>query len=107
MNGDTPVYDQMMRELAAFPALPSPAKGDTYEWLGVTVTVTRVAGDGTWADVACELDGHTWTKRQPLPLPAEAELVTVGEPSTVDDLYDEALASAEAEDAAEAEDEPC
>lgn len=100
---ESPVYDQMMRELVAFPALQSPAKGDTYEWLGVLVTVTRVATDGTWADVSCELDGHTWTKRQPLPLPEEAELVCrtsepEPEPSTVAVEDDEELAQAEDED---------
>lgn len=102
---DTPIFDQMRHELVGFPAPHGPAKGDVYEWLGVTVTVQRLAKDGTWADLSCALDGHTWTKRQPLPLPAEAELVATD--AAVAEEYDTALTAAEDEGAALAGDEPC
>lgn len=51
-------------------------KGDTFTWEDVVIVqVTRVAEDGTWADVACRRVGDpdcvccTWTKRQLLPFP--------------------------------------
>lgn len=51
---------------------------DKYEWMGVTMEVTRVAKDGSWADFLCSRAGaqvtapSTWPKRHKLPLPAEA-----------------------------------
>lgn len=49
----------------------------------VLVKVTRVARDGSWADLWCT-DGHrTWGKRQPLPLP---EGLTPREWTTADAL---------------------
>lgn len=70
MNG-TPIYDEMTTDLVAFPeaVLADVSKGDTFTWLdSVTVTVTRVAADRSWADLHCESCGRTWSKRQPLPL---------------------------------------
>lgn len=84
MTEDTPIYDQMISDLTTFThAGQTVGKGDVFTWLGVTVTVARVAADGTWADLLCELDGHTWTKRQPLPLPDE--VAHVGTASSVPD----------------------
>jgi hypothetical protein len=56
------------------------AKGDRFTWMDATVTVLRVARDGTWADMDCHpAVGVGWTKRQPLPMPAEAVRVDVQE----------------------------
>ena len=57
--------------------ISSVEKGDRLDWSGVAVEVTRVARDGSWADVRCThpVDG-TWTKRQQLPLPAGTVRVT-------------------------------
>lgn len=57
-----------------------PVKGTTFFWMGAHLTVTRVARDFSWADVKCEQyrfdELHaSWTKRQRLPFPPEAELV--------------------------------
>lgn len=50
-------------------------KGDNYTWRDeVAVQVTRVAKDGSWADLYCEVMGNIgggWAKRMPLPLPEE------------------------------------
>lgn len=51
--------------------------GDNYTWKGsVAVQVTRVASDGTWADIVCQNYGDTgmgtmWTKRISLPFPED------------------------------------
>lgn len=45
------------------------AKGEKLDWNGVTLTVTRAARDGAWADLKCFRGGREWTKRQRLPLP--------------------------------------
>lgn len=70
---DTPVYDDMVTELVAFPVatLTEVSAGDTFTWLDeVTITVQRVAKDRTWCDLRCECGDRTWTKRQSLPLSA-------------------------------------
>lgn len=72
---DTPVYDQMLRELACYPGdLVGARKGDTYTWLGeITILVTRVAGDGSWVDLRChDIHGREWAKRQMLTSEASA-----------------------------------
>lgn len=43
-------------------------KGDRLLWMGVSVSVLRVAADGTWADVKCRYGNKVWSKRQPLPM---------------------------------------
>jgi hypothetical protein len=60
-----------------------PIKGTVFFWMGVHLTVKRVASDFSWADVQCEQYRQdelqsTWAKRQPLPFPDEAELVIAG-----------------------------
>lgn len=51
------------------------AKGDLFIWTvgtrndSVSVKITRVAKDQTWADILCWGGRGVWTKRQPLPLP--------------------------------------
>jgi hypothetical protein len=48
-------------------------RGEWYSWNGVSIRISRVARDCTWADIWC-WDGETyWTKRQPLPLPEGTE----------------------------------
>lgn len=49
-----------------------------YEWKGCHLLVIRVAEDQSWADIfVYQRDsGATWCKRQPLPLPPEAQLIT-------------------------------
>jgi hypothetical protein len=37
----------------------------------VYVEVTRVAKNGTWADIRCYTWASSWAKRQPLPLPPD------------------------------------
>lgn len=55
-----------------------PHKGDLFEWQDHAVIVTRVAKDGTWADIRVHHPfGATWTKRQPLPIPADWEFIGV------------------------------
>jgi hypothetical protein len=49
--------------------LALPVKGDNYDWNGIRVLVTRVARDGTWADITAVSNLTVWTKRQPLPFP--------------------------------------
>lgn len=51
--------------------------GDKFIWrhddapdVPVYVEVTRVARDGSWADIHCHTWGGFWTKRQRMPLPA-------------------------------------
>jgi hypothetical protein len=44
-------------------------KGDRLDWDGISIEVTRVARDGTWADIRCQDYPAMWTKRQPLPMP--------------------------------------
>jgi hypothetical protein len=72
---DTPLYDAMIRDLATSPLAARTVlrRGDELDWMGVHLVVTRVARDGSWADVQCRSGEHTWTKRQPLPLPAAEE----------------------------------
>lgn len=68
-EGDKPEHS-----VWSFPLAPAPmltvAKGDRLDWNGVTVVVTRMAKDGTWADIRCDDGELSWSKRQPLPLPA-------------------------------------
>ena len=46
----------------------TPAKGERYRWMGVYLTVLRVARDGTWADICCYVHSlGMWTKRQQIP----------------------------------------
>lgn len=52
------------------------AKGERLTWRHdddpdhpVYIEVTRVARDGTWADIRCHTFADSWSKRQPLPLP--------------------------------------
>lgn len=82
----TPIYDQILRQVAGFPVdwLHDVSKGDTVLWMGVTVTITRMAGNRSWVDLHCEQDGHTWTKRLTLPVeePAAAEPEPEPEPAT-------------------------
>lgn len=61
----TPLYDAMIRELATSPLTTRTElrKGDAWDWMGVHLVVTRVARDGSWADVACRCGDQTWTKR--------------------------------------------
>lgn len=58
-------------------------RGDRFLWNGdVAVIVTRVARDGTWADMSCRFVlggkpwGKPWTKRHALPLPPAYRPVT-------------------------------
>ncbi len=51
-------------------------RGDQFVWRHddepekpVYIEVTRVARDGSWADIRCCTWAVAWTKRQPLPLP--------------------------------------
>jgi hypothetical protein len=53
-----------------------PAADQRYTWQGLTYTITRVARDGSWADITVEGVGG-WTKRQPLPLPSGSMLIGV------------------------------
>lgn len=48
-------------------------RGDRLIWQDVEILVIRVARDKSWADVRCrDLEsGAVWSKRQPLPLPAD------------------------------------
>lgn len=47
-------------------------KGDEFVWHGVEIRVARVAKDATWADIIVwPAAGPGWTKRQPLPFPAD------------------------------------
>lgn len=39
----------------------------------VQIEVTRVAKDGTWADIVCSTGSARWSKRQPLPMPEGVE----------------------------------
>lgn len=50
-------------------------RGEHYRWEGVRMVVTRVAKDGTWADIACASGDMQWRKRQPLPMPPGTEPV--------------------------------
>lgn len=65
VGSETPVYDQLLRELVGFPAwqLAEANKGIEYMWHGVQVTVTRVAGDRSWVDLQCVQGADTWTRR--------------------------------------------
>lgn len=48
-------------------------KGDQFAWMGTKLTVRSVARDGSYANVLVQQQGGaSWTKRQPLPLPADA-----------------------------------
>ena len=56
-----------------------PRRGDRYEWHGVDIGITRVAADGTWADITVSPpSGAGWTKRQPLPFPSDFVAVDRG-----------------------------
>jgi hypothetical protein len=51
-------------------------RGDRYIWrhasapdVHVYIYITRVARDGSWADIRCCTWLRGWSKRQPLPLP--------------------------------------
>jgi hypothetical protein len=62
-------------------------KGDRFIWgdenhpAAVQVTITRVARDGSWADILCTTGGATfWSKRQRLPFPATFRRVVGGCP---------------------------
>jgi hypothetical protein len=81
---DTPLYDAMIRDLATSPLAARTVlrRGDELDWMGVHLVVTRVARDGSWADVQCRSGEHTWTKRQPLPLSAAGD---EGSPATTPD----------------------
>lgn len=57
-------------------------RGEHYRWEGVRIVVTRVAADGTWADIACAAGDSQWRKRQPLPMPAGTERVLIGPVTT-------------------------
>lgn len=53
-----------------------PERGDRYVWSHadrpgepVFIEITRVARDGSWADLVCYTWAASWRKRQPLPLP--------------------------------------
>lgn len=102
VESDTPVFEAMLHELAEFPAalLVGVTRGQTLRWLdAVDVTVTRVATDGTWADLSCT-DGHaTWTKRQTLPLPdsfVTTDQGTSGGVALTEELLDRLAEEAEA-----------
>ena len=44
-----------------------PRRGYVYKADGAFVTITRVARDGSWADIVVEqMAGANWSKRQPL-----------------------------------------
>jgi len=80
-GADTPIYHQMIHDLAEFPAhwLVGVPEGHRLRWLGeVDITVTAIAEDGRWADLLCEYDGETWPRRLPIPVAAEG-----GRPSEV------------------------
>ena len=48
-----------------------PQKGDRYASHTLVMEVTRVAKDGSWADIKVwqPHTGASWTKRQPTPIP--------------------------------------
>lgn len=53
-------------------SVSSVVKGDRYRAMGAQVEVRRVDKQGRWADVkVTQYNGASWTKRQPLPFPAE------------------------------------
>lgn len=53
-------------------------KGDVWQWENVTAVVRRVARDASWADLHCSQEnGACWSKRQPLPFPADFEFIGV------------------------------
>lgn len=52
----------------------APRAGDRYIWSGLAVRVTRVAADGSWADIRVQPGSRAaWGKRQPLPFPPSFE----------------------------------
>lgn len=53
-------------------------RGEHFRWEGVRMVVTRVAKDGTWADIACASGDMQWRKRQRLPMPLGTERVAMG-----------------------------
>lgn len=60
------------------------AKGQWYRWMGCDCYVMRVAKDWSWADLwAKQATGLSWSKRQKLPLPAEAKLIGLTPPPVV------------------------
>jgi len=51
----------------------TPARGDVYLWNeSVRAEITRIAKDGSWADLRCTtfLNPDSWNKRQKIPFPA-------------------------------------
>jgi hypothetical protein len=50
-------------------------RGDQFRWQGVRIIVTRVAKDGTWADIVCAVGETHWRKRQRLPMPEGCERI--------------------------------
>jgi hypothetical protein len=49
--------------------MTAPIKGDHYRWGVLSVTITRVAKDGKWADILVRHGNSEWGKRQRLPFP--------------------------------------
>lgn len=62
------------------PDQPPAAVGDVYEWMGVRQMITAIREDAAGKLFAQTFvvqpeTGKTWTKDQPLPFPAEAQLL--------------------------------
>ncbi len=55
-------------------------KGQVWDWRGVRCEILRVARDQSWADLRVCSGMETWTKRQPLPFPADFWQQHRGEP---------------------------
>lgn len=56
--------------------LNHPMYRQRYLWQGVVYRITRVSERHRWANIeAVEPSGYSWTKRQPLPLPAGSILL--------------------------------
>lgn len=60
-------------------------EGDKFKWRdSLTITVTRVAADETWADIEVNgPSGNSWGKRHKLPFPEAYERIEDG-PATKD-----------------------
>jgi hypothetical protein len=76
---EEPVLIEREEHVSPIPDRISTVKrGEHYRWEGVRMVVTRVAKDGSWADIACASGDGQWRKRQPLPMPLGTERVVLG-----------------------------
>lgn len=69
-------FGESLRDATRLVPVRKVKRGDDYLWASgeavapVSVTVTRVAADESWANILCTTGGETWTKRQSLPFPS-------------------------------------